>query len=228
MPRTNLSSSSPKSSVTDFGYSFLLFSDKMFIIVASYRLQSQTIYFSICSPSPHSIQLWTHSLLELSSSWESINCGTNSRTFQHFMEPKYSLPCSKEPFTSTYSEPDRSILILFTHLCLGLPSGLFPSGFPTNILYAFLFSPIRATYPALLILLGLIILIVLDEGYKLWSFSVCSFLQLSITSSLFNLNVLLSNLFSDTLSLCSSLKARDQVLHTYRTTGKIIVLYFTA
>jgi hypothetical protein len=34
----------------------------------------------------------------------------------------------------------RSILILFTHLRLGLPSGLFPSGFPTNILYAFLLS----------------------------------------------------------------------------------------
>jgi hypothetical protein len=32
----------------------------------------------------------------------------------------------------------RSILILSTHLHLGLPSGLFPSGFPTNILYAFL------------------------------------------------------------------------------------------
>jgi hypothetical protein len=32
----------------------------------------------------------------------------------------------------------RSILILSTHLRLGLPSGLFPSGFPTNILYAFL------------------------------------------------------------------------------------------
>jgi hypothetical protein len=27
---------------------------------------------------------------------------------------------------------------LSTHLCLGLPSGLFPSGFPTNVLYAFL------------------------------------------------------------------------------------------
>jgi hypothetical protein len=26
----------------------------------------------------------------------------------------------------------------------GLPRGLLPSGFPTNILYAFLFSPIRA------------------------------------------------------------------------------------
>jgi hypothetical protein len=31
---------------------------------------------------------------------------------------------------------------LSTHLRLGLPSGLFPSGFPTNILYAFLVSPI--------------------------------------------------------------------------------------
>jgi hypothetical protein len=46
-----------------------------------------------------------------------------------------------------------------TYLCLGLHSGLFPSGFPTNILYAFLFSPIRATYPTHLILPDLIILI---------------------------------------------------------------------
>ena len=29
----------------------------------------------------------------------------------------------------------RSILIVSSHLCLGLPSGLFPSGFPTKILY---------------------------------------------------------------------------------------------
>jgi hypothetical protein len=32
-------------------------------------------------------------------------------------------------------------------------------------------------------------------------------------------------LFSNTLSLCSSLNVRDQVSHPYRTTGKIIVLY---
>jgi hypothetical protein len=32
----------------------------------------------------------------------------------------------------------RYILILSIHLRLGLPSGLFTSGFPTNILYAFL------------------------------------------------------------------------------------------
>jgi hypothetical protein len=33
--------------------------------------------------------------------------------------------------------PSSSILIFSTHLRLGLLSGLFPSGFPTNILYAF-------------------------------------------------------------------------------------------
>ncbi|PNF41706.1 hypothetical protein B7P43_G03454 [Cryptotermes secundus] len=32
-----------------------------------------------------------------------------------------------------------------SHLRLGLPSGLFPSGFPTNNLYAFLVAPIRTT-----------------------------------------------------------------------------------
>jgi hypothetical protein len=39
----------------------------------------------------------------------------------------------------------RSIFILSTHLRLGLPSGLSPSGFPSNILHAFLFSATRAT-----------------------------------------------------------------------------------
>jgi len=34
-----------------------------------------------------------------------------------------------------------SISILFSHLCLGLSSGIFSSGFPKNILYAPLLSP---------------------------------------------------------------------------------------
>jgi hypothetical protein len=83
---------------------------------------------------------------------------------QHFMEPIGSLPSSQELSTCTYPEPDqsspqhsilplkRSILMLSIYLCLGLPSGLFPSGFLTNNLYTFLFSPIRATCPAHFIL----------------------------------------------------------------------------
>ena len=41
------------------------------------------------------------------------------------------------PIQSIYPHPTswRSILILSTHLRLGLPSGLFPSGFPNKILY---------------------------------------------------------------------------------------------
>jgi hypothetical protein len=46
---------------------------------------------------------------------------------------------------------------LSTNLRLGLYSGLFPSGFPNNILIAFLFSPIRATCPTHIIPLDLII-----------------------------------------------------------------------
>jgi len=41
-------------------------------------------------------------------------------------------PSRASPLQSIYSLPTswRPILILFTHLCLGLPSGLLPFGFP--------------------------------------------------------------------------------------------------
>jgi hypothetical protein len=50
------------------------------------------------------------------------------------------------------------MLLLSTHIRLCHPSGLFPCGIPTNNLYAFVLSPIRATYHAHLILLDLIVL----------------------------------------------------------------------
>jgi hypothetical protein len=54
------------------------------------------------------------------------------------MEPEGSLPCSQEPSTGPCPEPDqsdlyhpilslRSMLILSSHLRLGLSNGLFPS-----------------------------------------------------------------------------------------------------
>jgi hypothetical protein len=67
------------------------------------------------------------------------------------MEPEVSLPSSLIPIMSQINlvrtTPSylshRSASILHTHLPLGLPNGLFSSGFPTNIRYAFHFSPIE-------------------------------------------------------------------------------------
>ena len=55
------------------------------------------------------------------------------------------------PIQSTYPHPTswRSILILSTHLRLGLLSGLFPSSFPTKTLYTPLSQTLRAGKPQL-------------------------------------------------------------------------------
>ena len=74
------------------------------------------------------------------------------------------------PIQSIYPHPTswRSVLILSTYLRLGLPSGLFPFGFPTKTPYTPLSSPIRATCPAHLILLDFITRTILGEEYAVW------------------------------------------------------------
>ena len=66
----------------------------------------------------------------------------------------------------------RSILILSSLLCVDLPSGFFPSGFPTKTLYTPLLSPIHATCPAHLILLDLIAQTILGEQNRSFSSSL--------------------------------------------------------
>jgi hypothetical protein len=94
------------------------------------------------------------------------------------MGPEGLLPSSQELSTGPYPERDqssphyphptslRSVLILSSHLRLGLPSALLPRLSNQNRI-CFPLLPLRGTCPTHLILLDLIILIILDEEYKL-------------------------------------------------------------
>ena len=145
------------------------------------------------------------------------------------MEPRGSMPDSQGRSNNPYPEPNqpnyphisissRPILILSSHQILGLSKGLFPVGLPVKILKALLPSSILATCPAHLNLLDLITLTILSERYKLRSSSLWSLLH--SFSSLLSPNIRLRILFSNTLSLNSSLNVRDHVSQPYSTNNK--------
>ena len=152
------------------------------------------------------------------------------------MKPEDSLPRSQVPATCPYywassiqSIPPHptslwSILILSSHLLLCLPSGLFPSGFSTKTLYTPLLSLTRAICSAHLIL-HFITRIIFDEDCRSLNSSLCSFSHSLVSSSSLGPNVILNTLFSNILSLRSSLNESDQFSHPYKTTGKIIHIY---
>ena len=116
------------------------------------------------------------------------------------------------PIQSIYPHPTswRSILILSTHLSLGLPSGSFPPVSPgrpyppPNLLLQ------RATCPVHLILLDFITRTILGEEHKSFSSSLCTLLHSPVTSSLLGPNIL-NTMFSNTLSFLSSRSVNNQV-----------------
>ena len=96
------------------------------------------------------------------------------------MEPEGSLPHAQVSLSwasSIQSIPPhptswRSLLIVSSHLRLGLPSGFFPSDFPTKTLYTPLLSSIRAKCPTHL--LDFFTRTILGEEYRSLSPSLCA------------------------------------------------------
>ena len=95
----------------------------------------------------------------------------------------------------------------------GSSKWLFPSAFPIKTPYTPLLSPIRATCPTYLIILHLITWTILGEEYWSISSSLRSFLHSPVTSFLLGPNIL-NTLFSNTLSLRSSLKCERPIFFT--------------
>jgi hypothetical protein len=146
------------------------------------------------------------------------------------MEPGGSLPHPNSPppvlilsQLNPVNAPSHCLKIYFSITIPSTPGS--PKWSPAlrsphqNPVCTYLF-PIRATCPAHLILLDLITRIIFDDEYRSLSFSLCSLLHSPVASSLLGPKILLSTLFSNTLSLCSSLSVTDQVSHPYETTGK--------
>jgi hypothetical protein len=102
--------------------------------------------------------------MEPSPTWEATICAVIQEFSNILWNPKvhYRVQTALHRFPSSAKLTEsilpcpiyrRYVLILSIHLHLGLPSSLLPYGFPAQILYAFLFSLIRATYPVHIILL---------------------------------------------------------------------------
>ena len=185
------------------------------ILATRFRSISRTIF------KPLSIVLEEVSSIYANlTNWLSRNLRVHYHPYKSLpLVPIFNKSCPNSRITT------HLLQILSSHLHLGLPKGLFPSGFPTKTLYAFVDCSIRATCPAHLSRLDLRFLIMLGEEYNACSSVLCNFLHSPIILSLVAPNIFLSTLFSNTINLCSSLNVRDQVTQSYNAIGNIIVLY---
>ena len=131
------------------------------------------------------------------------------------METEGSLSYAQEPVPKSYREPDqshsipshptswRSISMLSFHLSLGIQSGLFSSGlhpdpvcFPPLPHTCYMLRPYHSSrfdHPTNI-----------WRGVQIVKLLICSILHSIVTSFVLGPNVFLSALFSNALSLCSS------------------------
>jgi len=146
------------------------------------------------------------------------------------MEPEGSLPHSQVPATCLCPESARSRP--YPHIPLPDDPSLyyppiyawfsqavsFPQVSPPKLCICLSSHPYALH--AHLILLDFITRTILSEEYRSLSSSLCSFLNSLVPSSLLGQNILFNTLFSNTLSLRSSLSVSDQVSHPHKT-GKL-------
>ena len=148
------------------------------------------------------------------------------------MKHERLFPCLQELATCTYPEPDESnprpptlidfnIILPFTYRSRNW--SLF-FGFPhKHYVFSLVSHTCHMTHPSHSSLFDHPNCILC--GVQMMKLLTVRAPQVPLTSTLLGPDIFLSTLFSSALCLCSFLNVGDQVLHPYKTTGKIIVLY---